>query len=325
MLRTSILSRFCAPLIDTLATQSNPEISGYDFLEMLWTSNYFLIALDVQGAWYRYHHLFRQLLQQQLLQEFSNEVVVADHMAASLWFESGGFVEEVVSHALKARDSERAAKIVEEHVHEPINYEEWRIVDRWINLLPQEARRRPGLLATQAMLAQNRYRVGLMPPLLDAAQEGLNGRQYGYTPQQEKSWRRKKETFRGATTDPFMISWPAKFKAKGELRHQYGHAIDMVPTVLDLLDIDPPKTIKGVKQSPFEGVSLAKTIENTDAKEEHKTQYFEMFGCRSIYHEGWRAECDWPGPDYATGAKNGHNVGDPIHKADREALEKSWQ
>jgi arylsulfatase len=134
----------------------------------------------------------------------------------------------------------------------------------------------------------------------------------------------KKETFRGATTDPFMISWPKNIKAKGELRHQYGHAIDMVPTVLDLLNIDPPKTIKGVKQSPFEGVSLAKTIENADAKEEHKVQYFEMFGCRSIYHNGWRAECGWPGPDYATGAKNGHHIGDPIHKADLEELEKTW-
>ena len=135
----------------------------------------------------------------------------------------------------------------------------------------------------------------------------------------------KKETFRGATTDPFMISWPKNFKAKGELRHQYGHAIDMVPTVLDLLGIDPPKSIKGVKQSPFEGVSLAETIEDADAKEEHKVQYFEMFGCRSIYHDGWRAECGWPGPDYATGAKNGHHIGDPIHKADLEALEKTWQ
>ncbi len=135
----------------------------------------------------------------------------------------------------------------------------------------------------------------------------------------------KKETFRGGTTDPFILSWPAKFKAKGEMRHQYGHAIDMVPTVLDLLNIDAPKTIKGVKQSPMEGISLVDTIENADAKEEHKTQYFEMFGCRSIYHEGWRAECGWPGPDYATGAKSGHKLGDPIHKKDLEELEKTWQ
>jgi arylsulfatase len=99
----------------------------------------------------------------------------------------------------------------------------------------------------------------------------------------------------------------------------------MVPTVMDLLNIDPPESIKGVKQSPFEGVSLVDTIEKADAEEKHTVQYFEMFGCRSIYKDGWRAECGWPGPDYATGAKNGHHVGDPIHTAELEALEKTWQ
>jgi len=135
----------------------------------------------------------------------------------------------------------------------------------------------------------------------------------------------KKETFRGATTDPFIISWPAKFTAKGEMRHQYGHAIDMVPTVLDLLGIDPPDSIKGVKQSPHEGVSLKSTIDDAHAKQEHTVQYFEMFGCRSIYKDGWRAECGWPGPDYATGKQRGHEVGDPIHARDLEDLEKTWQ
>jgi arylsulfatase len=156
--------------------------------------------------------------------------------------------------------------------------------------------------------------------------ESYNHYAWGWAHAGNTPFRRwKKETFRGATTDPFIVSWPAKFKAKGEFRHQYGHAIDMVPTVLDLLDIDPPETIKGVKQSPFEGVSLAESIEMPDADEQHTVQYFEMFGCRSIYKDGWRAECGWPGPDYATGAKSGHQVGDPIHQADLEALEKTWQ
>ena len=135
----------------------------------------------------------------------------------------------------------------------------------------------------------------------------------------------KKETFRGGTTDPFAISWPAKLKARGEIRHQYGHAIDMVPTVLDLLGIEPPSVIKGVKQQPIEGVSLADSVDNANAEDGHKIQYFEMFGCRSIYRDGWRAECGWPGPDFATGAKSGHHQGDPISKADLEELEKTWQ
>jgi arylsulfatase len=135
----------------------------------------------------------------------------------------------------------------------------------------------------------------------------------------------KKETFRGGTTDPFAISWPAKFKARGEIRHQYGHAIDMLPTVLDLLNIDPPSSIKGVKQDPIEGVSLANTVDNGKAKDKHRVQYFEMFGCRSIYRDGWRAECGWPGPDFVTGAKRGHHQGDSISKPDLAELEKTWQ
>jgi arylsulfatase len=156
--------------------------------------------------------------------------------------------------------------------------------------------------------------------------ESYNHYAWGWAHAGNTPFRRwKKETFRGATTDPFIISWPAKFTAKGEVRHQYGHAIDMVPTVLDLLDIDPPESIKGVKQSPFEGVSLASTVDDAHAKQEHTVQYFEMFGCRSIYKDGWRAECGWPGPNYATGAERGRKLGDPIHAADLEALEKTWE
>jgi arylsulfatase len=138
-----------------------------------------------------------------------------------------------------------------------------------------------------------------------------------------KRW--KKETFRGGTSDPFVISWPAKIEANGEWRHQYGHAIDMVPTVLDLLDIDPPASIKGVEQDPIEGVSLAWTVKDASAPDVHTKQYFEVLGSRSIYHEGWRAESGWPGPNYATGAKRGHKVGDPIHADDIAELDKQWE
>jgi len=135
----------------------------------------------------------------------------------------------------------------------------------------------------------------------------------------------KKETFRGGTSDPFVLSWPAQIDAQGEFRTQYGHAIDMVPTVLDLLDIDPPASIKGVTQDPIEGVSLASSVHAADAPDTHTTQYYEVLGSRSIYHEGWRAECGYPGPDYKTGAERGRHVGDPIHTADIDALDQTWE
>ena len=88
--------------------------------------------------------------------------------------------------------------------------------------------------------------------------ESYNHYAYGWAHAGNTPFRRwKKETFRGGTTDPFMISWPAKYPGNGELRHQYGHAIDMVPTVLDMLGIEAPDTIKGVEQFDMDGVSLA--------------------------------------------------------------------
>lgn len=111
----------------------------------------------------------------------------------------------------------------------------------------------------------------------------------------------KRETYRGGVSDPFIVHWPAGIRAKGEVRTQYAHAIDMVPTVLDALGVEAPSQIRGVAQSPIEGVSFAHTFDDTSAPSRHVTQYFEMLGHRSLYHDGWRAVCPWPGPSFAEG------------------------
>jgi len=113
----------------------------------------------------------------------------------------------------------------------------------------------------------------------------------------------KRETYRGGTSDPFIVHWPKGTKAKGEVRTQYAHAIDLVPTVLELLGLDPPQTVKGVTQSPIEGVSFAPTLHNAKAAGKHVTQYFEMMGHRALYHDGWRAVCPWPGPSFTEAGK----------------------
>jgi arylsulfatase len=92
----------------------------------------------------------------------------------------------------------------------------------------------------------------------------------------------KRETYRGGTSDPFMIIWPKGIKANGEIRTQYCHAIDMVPTVLDALGIEPPAQIRGVTQSPIQGFSLKASFDDPKATALHITQYFEMFGHRSL-------------------------------------------
>ncbi|HTY91308.1 MAG TPA: arylsulfatase [Methanocella sp.] len=119
----------------------------------------------------------------------------------------------------------------------------------------------------------------------------------------------KRETYRGGVSDPFIVHWPVAIKAKGEVRTQYAHAIDMVPTVLEALGIKPPSAIRGVTQSPLEGVSFAHTFDAAGAPGRHLTQYFEMFGHRSIYHDGWRAVCPWPGQSFV---EAGLSFGAPI-------------
>jgi arylsulfatase len=133
----------------------------------------------------------------------------------------------------------------------------------------------------------------------------------------------KRETYRGGVSDPFIVHWPNGIKAKGEIRTQYAHAIDMVPTVLDLLDIEAPTTIKGVTQSPIEGLSFAHVLNDAKAPTKHITQYFEIMGHRAIYHDGWRAVCPWPGPSFK---EAGAFFGAPIDKDKLIELDaKHWE
>jgi arylsulfatase A-like enzyme len=102
-----------------------------------------------------------------------------------------------------------------------------------------------------------------------------------------KMWKRYE--FNGGTADPCLISWPTGMKARGEIRHQYHHAIDVVPTILDVLGIDPPNEIKGYTQSPFDGVSMRYSFDDARAKTARRTQFYSMLGSRSIWHDGWKA------------------------------------
>jgi arylsulfatase len=119
----------------------------------------------------------------------------------------------------------------------------------------------------------------------------------------------KRETYKGGACDPFLVSWPRGTTTRGEVRTQYAHIVDMVPTVLDLLGIQPPTAIRGVTQSPLHGVSFAAALDDAAAPTRHHTQYFEMLGHRAIYHDGWRAVCPWPGPSFA---EAGFGFGQPI-------------
>ena len=107
-----------------------------------------------------------------------------------------------------------------------------------------------------------------------------------------KMWKRYE--FEGGTSDPCIISWPAGLKSNGEIRDQYHHAIDIVPTILDVLGVEPPETIKGHVQSAFDGVSMRSSFDDAKARSTRTTQFYSMLGSRAIWHDGWKAVTTHP-------------------------------
>jgi arylsulfatase A-like enzyme len=93
----------------------------------------------------------------------------------------------------------------------------------------------------------------------------------------------------GGTQNPLVISWPARIKAKGDLRSQFQYVTDIAPTILEAAGIPEPKMVNGVVQRPMEGVSMVYTFDSPQANSRHTTQYFELAGNRGIYHDGWLA------------------------------------
>ena len=99
----------------------------------------------------------------------------------------------------------------------------------------------------------------------------------------------KRYVYQGGVCDPLVIHWPAGIKAKGEVRHQYHHSTDIVPTILEVCGVEMPDIYNGVAQNPLSGVSMRYSFDAADAPTQKHTQYYEMFGNRGIWHDGWKA------------------------------------
>jgi arylsulfatase len=102
-----------------------------------------------------------------------------------------------------------------------------------------------------------------------------------------KMW--KRYNFEGGVADPMVVSWPKGIKAKGELRHQFLHATDIVPTMYDLAGVDMPDVVKGFTQIPLEGVSFRSTFESDAVPTPKESGFFSMLGSRAVWHKGWKA------------------------------------
>jgi arylsulfatase len=102
-------------------------------------------------------------------------------------------------------------------------------------------------------------------------------------------WTKQIASHFGGTRNGTIVHWPAGIKARGEVRHQFHHVIDIAASVLEVVGLPQPDTINGVTQTPIEGTSMRYSFEDGAAADTHTTQYFEMMGNRGIYHKGWTA------------------------------------
>jgi arylsulfatase len=134
-----------------------------------------------------------------------------------------------------------------------------------------------------------------------------NNYPWGWTVAGNTPFRRwKREVHEGGVADPLVVHWPAGFTARGEVRGQYVHAIDVAATLLDAAGTALPQSVAGVTQRPLDGASFVPTFADAAAPPPRTRQYYEMFGCRALYDDGWKAvtyhpiQADEPGLDNVT-------------------------
>jgi LuxR family maltose regulon positive regulatory protein len=148
LMRTAILDRLCGPLCDAVTGQGNGQL----MLERLDRANLFIVPLDDQRYWYRYHHLFADLLRERLART-SPDLVPGLHNKASVWFEQEGLITETMSHVLAMADYERAADLVEKHAPKMAQRGEFTILESWLKALPEDlVRTRPILCLGSAWI-----------------------------------------------------------------------------------------------------------------------------------------------------------------------------
>jgi len=172
LLETSMLERFTAALCDAVTGRSD----GRQMLEVLDQANLFLVALDDERRWYRYHHLFADALRTRLRQA-SSERVAELHRRAAAWCRDHGLVHDALRYSMAANEPNWAAELVEDSVDEILGLGEGATLRAWLSALPEAVvRSRPRLCLAQAIAAFNAGRLDEVEPLLGAAEHGLNVR-----------------------------------------------------------------------------------------------------------------------------------------------------
>lgn len=137
--KTSILERFSASLCSELMYDDPESDTAQAIIERLNEENLFLVALDHTHNWYRYHHLFRELLESRLHAKFPPASIALLHCSAARWLAAEGYIDEAIQHFIAASDVEAAITLVEDHSQNLLNSADRYVLEKWLSILPEEA------------------------------------------------------------------------------------------------------------------------------------------------------------------------------------------
>ena len=246
LLDTAILDRFCAPLCQAVqfgsaglpssssgtavchdfargaVEKGDAGVTGQDFVGWLEENDPFVVRLDDSGEWFRYHHIFQDLLQRRLQEERGANGVAMLHSRASAWFARNNLIDEALHHALAAGDTSSAVDLVVRHRHEPLNQERGERLQRWLNLLPKEAvEQEPPLLLAEAWMLNNQNRFGEMVQIVERVAAMLEADDSTLTSRERRMLGGEIAALRG-----FPVTW----MGSGQLALELGrHALDVTP------------------------------------------------------------------------------------------------
>lgn len=191
MLKLSVLDRFNAELCQALCFEKESEVgigpgSGKDFLDWLEASNLFVISLDDQRRWFRFHHLFRQFLRDKLMRKVSIEAVSELHTRPSVWFEKHNLFDEALQYAFEAHDIDHAVRLVSQQRYALMNNAQWQQIARYLRLFPPGiVEHSPELLMLKAWLSYHHGNWDEIPAAISAIdnlveQTALSSEDLGY-------------------------------------------------------------------------------------------------------------------------------------------------
>ena len=180
LVNTAILDRFCGPLCEAVCAPNiesfTCENSGWEFINWLKKENMFLIPLDAENRWFRYHKIFQKLLANQLKRHRSADEIKFLHAKASTWLSENGLIEESLRHSLAADDIPGAMKIITRSGHILMNEQQWPRLERWLHMLPHDCiEQDPELLMFQAWLYHTRQQWTKMGICLEKFETLISG------------------------------------------------------------------------------------------------------------------------------------------------------